>query len=63
MSNYLDVDPTKPQGEDEGSPENEEGVRIWLVDNTDGMTLAERITYAEALGRDDIIEALGSQPK
>ena len=48
------------QGEDEGSDDNNAGVWTWLVDNTDGMTLEERIELAELVGRDDIVEQLQS---
>lgn len=62
MSEYLNVDPTEPQGEDEANPENEEGVWAWLVDNTDDLPLSERLEIAESLGRDDIVERLRTQP-
>ena len=58
MSKYLTVDPTVQQGEDEGSEENERGVWEWLVGDTDGMPVAERVALAEELGRDDIVAAL-----
>ena len=51
------------QGEDEGSDDNNAGVWTWLVDNTDGMTLEERIEQAELLGREDIVDHLRSQPE
>jgi hypothetical protein len=63
MSDYLKVDPTEPQGEDEGSPENAEGVRRWLLDNTDDMPLEERINLAEEMGLDDVVGLLKTQPK
>lgn len=63
MTDYLNVDPTVPQGEDEGSPENEAAVWTWLVDNTDDLPRGERIRLAESLGRDDIVDAINAQPQ
>lgn len=60
MSKYLTVDPTAAQGEDEGSPQNEAGVWEWLVGDTDGLPLEERIALAESLGRYDIVDAIDS---
>ena len=48
------------QSEYDGSDDNNAGVWTWLVDNTDGMTLEERIELAELVGRDDIVEQLQS---
>ncbi len=63
MSEHLNVEPAQSQGQDEGSDENNAGVWTWLVDNTDDMTVEERIEQAELLGRDDIVEQLKSQPE
>jgi hypothetical protein len=59
MTEFLDTSPTADQGEeDEASPENEQAVYDWLVTDGGNMTVAERIAQAEALDRDDIVEAL-----
>ena len=55
VDEFLNVDADRPMG-DEGLDDT--AVRTWLVDNTDGMTRAERVELAEQYGWDDIVEVL-----
>lgn len=58
MSKYLNVAPDEPMGS-EG--DTDEALRMWLIDNTDDLSLEERINQAEIAGVYEIADQLRNQ--